>query len=421
MTGVTRVQTVSMGIDTADSSTSRAQAFGAAIASGNYMLVLFSTRDSSPGNYTVSDSAANSWNTLPFIYDSNGGRGVGGAWCLGNAASNSSAPTVTINKNGTGGSVGGTMFELNAPSGTFLDVTPITDNQSSTHPQVTLGSTAYTNDLIIAVLCTGPTSFTTATPLTNYTAATTTLNSSGSAIQHAVVARDTTVTGAYTPGWTLSVGAQWQVLGLAIRGTTTAATITGSSTATPNNLGSVTFTGVNFGASQGSVTIGSVAQTVTAWSDTSITVTVVRGGNGYGNALNVVATTAAAAVSNSFALTGLLPQTGWQYLTAGTPNATAANRLTATGGGDIVAGDQIAWGNLVGGSVVNVYADSSFSYGAGVTAFDYEVWNNGNGWGTVGTETFGTGSVKNAVAHAFSIRASSDTKFYSAYPAGDHP
>ncbi len=43
---------------------------------------------------------------------------------------------------------------------------------------------------------------------------------------------------------------------------------------TVSNGGSVTITGVNFGSAQGSVTLGSTALTVTAWSDTSITATV---------------------------------------------------------------------------------------------------------------------------------------------------
>jgi len=46
---------------------------------------------------------------------------------------------------------------------------------------------------------------------------------------------------------------------------------------TVSNGGSVTITGVNFGSAQGSVTLGSTALTVTAWSDTSITATVPAG------------------------------------------------------------------------------------------------------------------------------------------------
>lgn len=392
MTGVTRVQTVSMGIDATESSTNRSTIFPSAITSGNYMLVLFSTRDSSPGNYTVQDDKSNTWTNLPNIYDSGGGRGVGGAYCLANAGAIAGAPTVTINKNGTGGAVGATMFELNAPSGAFLDaVTPITATASSTAPQVTLGASAYDHDLVLAVACTGPSSFTTLTPLTNYTSANS-ISSATPAFQHCVVYRDTTTAAAFTPGWTMSAAAQWEVLGFVIKGTTSAPTITGVSTATPNRSGSLVITGVNFGASQGTGSVslgGTTPQTVTAWADTSITITVGRGANKYGVAESLIVTVNGGATSNTSTLvTAILPQAGWSYVDVGTPNATAGNRITSSA--DIVSGDQVAVGGIVGTGTVTVYADATFTADAGVTSFSAEVWNTGNGWGTAATQTIGS-------------------------------
>lgn len=387
MTGVTRVQQISMGIDSTESSTNRSQAYTQTIASGNYLLVLYSTRDSNPGNYTVQDNRSNTWTTLPNIYDSGGGRGVGGAYCLANAASVSGIPTVTINKNGTGGAVGATMFELNCPSGTFLDaVTPVAATASSTTGQVTLGATAYDHDAIFAVICTGPSSFTTLTPLTNYTSANS-LSSATPAFQHAVVYRDTTTAAAFTPGWTLGTAAQWEVLGIAIKGTTTAPTITGVSTATPNYLGSLTITGVNFGATQGtgSVSLGGNSCTVLTWSDTSIGVTVARGTNGYGSAANLIVTINGGTTSNTSPLiTAILPQVGWSYVTLGTPFATTANRLTASA--DIASGNQIAYNNQSGGVIV--YTDATFSWGATPNSTTFEVWVSGSGWGTTALESF---------------------------------
>jgi len=61
--------------------------------------------------------------------------------------------------------------------------------------------------------------------------------------------------------------------------------MTGISTITPATFDSgrsVTLTGEGFGASQGSVLIGGVAQNVNAWSDTSITFTSVRGSQSMG-------------------------------------------------------------------------------------------------------------------------------------------
>lgn len=172
---------------------------------------------------------------------------------------------------------------------------------------------------------------------------------------------------------------------------TSGPTITSTDTATPNHTGSLTITGTAFGASQGagSVTIGGVAQSVTAWADTSITVTVDRGTNKYGAALNVVVTDNTAASSSPYALTGLLPQTGWDYVDVVTPSTTAANRITASP--DIATGDQIAW-DTVGGRV-QVYNDCTFSAVAGTSSFEAEVWTTGSGWGASATQW-----VKNTVA-----------------------
>ena len=87
--------------------------------------------------------------------------------------------------------------------------------------------------------------------------------------------------------------------------------ITSISTAAPREGASLTITGTAFGASQGSgdVKINGVAQTVTAWSDTSITVTVVLGANKFGAAYTVVVRDNALTASNSYAgITGLQPE-----------------------------------------------------------------------------------------------------------------
>lgn len=162
--------------------------------------------------------------------------------------------------------------------------------------------------------------------------------------------------------------------------------ISGTSTATPSHTGTLTITGTNFGASQGSgsVTIGGVTQTVTAWADSSITVTVSRGTNKYGAAVNVVVTDNALNSSSPYALTSLLPQSGWDYVDIGTPNATAAYRITASG--DIASGDQIAWETL--GGDVEVFSDGTFSADAGTVEFDVEVWTPVDGWGSTATQRF---------------------------------
>lgn len=169
-----------------------------------------------------------------------------------------------------------------------------------------------------------------------------------------------------------------------------APTISSTSSATPAQGSSLTITGTNFGATQGTggVTIGGAAQTVTAWSDTSITITVSRGASKYGVGVNLVVTNGSGSSSTPYALTSIQPQSGWAFVNVGTPNTTAAYRVTASP--DVASGDQAAWGNLVGTGSVTLNSDLTFSADAGVTAFDVEFWTSGDGWGSVGTQTIVT-------------------------------
>jgi len=97
-----------------------------------------------------------------------------------------------------------------------------------------------------------------------------------------------------TPTWTASAGSAGALITVAIKpASAVAPTISSTSAATlSNGTTGYTITGTGFGASQGagSVTIGTsssvqatgaVTQTVTAWSDTSITFTAVRGALNY--------------------------------------------------------------------------------------------------------------------------------------------
>lgn len=161
--------------------------------------------------------------------------------------------------------------------------------------------------------------------------------------------------------------------------------ISGTSSATPSNGSTLTITGTAFGASQGAggVTIGGIAQTVTAWADTTIDVTVARGTNKYGAAVNVVVTDNSLAASAPFALTSLQPQSGWAFVDLATPSTTAYNRLQAVP--DLASGDQIAYESLSG--AVAVATDATFTVASGVSAFRFEVWTPADGWGAIGVQT----------------------------------
>lgn len=168
--------------------------------------------------------------------------------------------------------------------------------------------------------------------------------------------------------------------------------ITSVSTMTPRNTESFTITGTGFGATQGSGYVslaGSTQYTTTSWSDTSITVTVERDTNPYGGPIEVIVIDNGLNGSNHYALTALLPQTGWDYVDIGTPDTTVANRITASP--DIASGDQVAY-DTVGGTVT-VYSDGTFSVSSGTTSFNAEVWTNPDGWGGYGLQTISTWNV----------------------------
>jgi hypothetical protein len=165
--------------------------------------------------------------------------------------------------------------------------------------------------------------------------------------------------------------------------------ITSASSMTPANGSTLTLTGTTFGSSQGAgdTTLGGASQVETSWNNTTIALTVDRTTNKSGVAVNVTVTNNAGDTSTAFALTSLQPAAGWSFVDIGTPDTTAADRLTTTGGGDLASGDQVEWGNVVGTGTVTVSSDGTFAADPGVTSFDYRAWSvSGGGWGTAQTE-----------------------------------
>lgn len=166
-------------------------------------------------------------------------------------------------------------------------------------------------------------------------------------------------------------------------GTTTPSVLTVNST-TPVRGSTLVISMLNAGGAAGTVTLGGVAQTVLGWSDSTVSIAVVRGTNKYGVPLNLVVTRADAVAASPFALFSLQPQAGWQFVNIVTPNPTVANRITAVA--DIAAGNQLAWGNITGTGPVTVANDATWSALGTVTGFDAELWTTADGWGTAGTQ-----------------------------------
>jgi hypothetical protein len=94
-------------------------------------------------------------------------------------------------------------------------------------------------------------------------------------------------------------------------------------------------------------------------------------------------------------------RSGANTLLIGTPNADPDLRLDSTT--DAVAGDYVMWFGVVGGAIgdVTVNDDLTFEVTAGVTSFDFQIWDSGDGtWGDAATQTI---EVVDEVPDAFSF------------------
>lgn len=154
--------------------------------------------------------------------------------------------------------------------------------------------------------------------------------------------------------------------------------ISGVDDATPEEGSALVITGTAFQAAQGAggVTIGGVAQTETAWADTSITSTVVLGALKFGTAYNVVVTDNDSVASPNFALTSLQPAVGNGFVNVGTPNADTSIRLTSIA--DAVSGDQVEWENS---ALITINSDLTWNADASVTTIRARIWTAGDGYG----------------------------------------
>lgn len=164
---------------------------------------------------------------------------------------------------------------------------------------------------------------------------------------------------------------------------------------------SATVAGTTFISSQGAghADLAATAQTITSWGDTSIAETVAIGASKYGVTVAQTVTNNNGDTSAAFNIT-INPPAGTSYVNIGTPDTTAANRITTTGGGDLASGDQVAWRNVIGSGSVTISSDGTFVADPGVTSFDFACNTTGSGWGTWATQdlTGGTAGVRGKLA-----------------------
>lgn len=162
--------------------------------------------------------------------------------------------------------------------------------------------------------------------------------------------------------------------------------VAGVSSSSPAQGSTLVITMTNGSAAQGTggVTFTSdgvtVAATVTAWSATSISVTVPALKWDAGATFTV--TIDGGASASPYALSSIQPISGWAAITILTPNTTAAKRLTSTL--DLASTNQVRY-NTVGGKVI-VYDDGTFSDDGTVSSFAFNVWVTGDGQGAAATQ-----------------------------------
>lgn len=152
----------------------------------------------------------------------------------------------------------------------------------------------------------------------------------------------------------------------------------------------VVATGTGFGAAQGAghvrVYDGAlfVTPTIDTWAATSIQFDMSIGtSTGIRYGARTLRVTETGGAFGTLAIQVTAPA-GKNYVDL-TSLADPADRLSASA--ELVVGDQIEWSNVVGGAIgdVTVYPDASFSFVAGVTAFDFRVHDVVTGWGTIAT------------------------------------
>ena len=155
-----------------------------------------------------------------------------------------------------------------------------------------------------------------------------------------------------------------------------------------NGQAGIVITGAGFEAAQGSgtVTIDGIAQTVTAWSDTAITITHVRSSMKYG--AQTLSVTNDSADNDTHFIT-VNPASGRSYVDLSGYTELNADIVTVP---SLVDGDQLEYENTAGVFSVTVNAAGVVSAtGTGGPAgetFDFWAWDSGTlTWGTLDTHT----------------------------------
>jgi len=183
---------------------------------------------------------------------------------------------------------------------------------------------------------------------------------------------------------------------------------------------SAVITGTSFGATQGSgtVTLGGVTQTVTAWADTSITVTVTQAGLKYGSHDLIV--TDDSAVASSALSTTLSPEATLTFIDVVNPVSDSTSLFFGASPA-VATGDQVESPLLTDqGKVLTVAANGTFvvsDAGNTLQTFSIRVWDDTDStWSSAAVATINdtvvatSGVSRNTAALTFFLAATGLTE-----------
>lgn len=276
----------------------------------------------------------------------------------------------------------GTIFCLDNVDTNTANWIEVKDSDTNANA-MTVSQATTVGDIILGVMTdtVGGNSFTTDPPLTEVTGSDLNFNSTASrSVSFYHVATDTTTAiGGRNANTT---GTNYQVLyALVIPVDPGGPIIVSTSDDTPTDGASITLTVTGAGASQGTglVWLNGEEQTVTAWSDTSITINIAIGSNKYGVNVALQMLNGNDEVSNEYSVQ-VQPASGTIYTNAVAPLADADVRLV--GDSDIANGDQVRVFDAEGGSIslFTLNSDMSYDFDASITKVWYQI-NDGTGWG----------------------------------------
>lgn len=345
------------------------------------------------GVSSIVDSKSNSYTQIASKQDTNNGRWIYLYECLNGTGG--SSHTATLNAGDNGFAIA--LVEVTGSDTTDPSETPTTDYNTGDATMNCSVTTGADNELVLtagfvtsagnAIVLNGG-----FTGIDSGTSAYV-----GGATAYKSVASAST---AADPAWTQNGGGAFEGLSITVAlkdGAPPGPAITdaGDENYTPGETG-ITITGTAFGASQGAGKVWlsptndvndalRVQQTVTAWADTSITITTAQGNCRYGATLYLFVVDNAAAASNGHAVT-LSPVTGKSYVNLASVHSPSSERLTSSP--DLEIGDQIEVSTIQGTGTVTVADDATWQADIGVTSFNFRVWDNTDGtWGAAATQT----------------------------------